>query len=509
MILLRRILNNIGPQTHKSYTDHLTDTEKQRLLALEDEIEQSYLGDEETAKKILAISNKPENERLELMAALVPVGEAGEMGVVSGMKNAFIYEDGDRMEKINDELKSKYLALPPPSEDGSIQDDISSMRNMQVSVMGDQKGSDNNADIFSERSVQLSQMSRRTGISNYSHSIISKLSRPVSLPKEKILREQAEGKLYKKNIKEIDDCLSNMRSTNSQNITEDQMSRLVDECKKENDRIEMLEANEDDEGEGDHLSYSYKQPSYAKDVVLYSDKNTKLAEAQEMIDELVMYHEALKRGEFLPIKGDEADEANEADAEESAAETQDYLDDEEKELRERLKAQEENLANIMKEIEEKEQKLKAAIEENNKYLDIEDGIDTKEGELSARSAAYKFSSIRGNALKLNKGHNPDVPEDKVIEELPDEDDEEESRLDEMFENAKHFNEDYDALQSSRDFHHSQMESEEQLTNILTDENTQRAISSSYHQTTEGTQDQNYGVIPEEEEKDDPNPNEST
>lgn len=197
--------DNIGAQHAKNYTDRLSDTEKQRLLQLEDEIDQSFLADEETAKKILSICNKPENEKLELMSALVPVSEAGETGVISGMKNAYIYEDGDRMERINDELKTKYLALPPCSDDNeTINDDVSSMYNFQSSVKGGKRASEKNSDIYSERSVQLSLISKRSGITNFSHSVVSRLSKPVSLPKEKILREKAESKLYKSNIKEID-----------------------------------------------------------------------------------------------------------------------------------------------------------------------------------------------------------------------------------------------------------------------------------------------------------------
>lgn len=162
------------------------------------------------------------------MSSLVPLSEAGVTGITMGMKNAYVYEDGERMEKINDELKTKYLALPPPqTDDGSVHDDLSSLNGM-VSVMGGKEGSNHN-DMLSERSVQLTQISKRSGISSFSHSVISKLSKPISLPKEKILREQAEDKLYKNHMQEIDSCLQKVHSDTSRTINEDQMSKLVEE----------------------------------------------------------------------------------------------------------------------------------------------------------------------------------------------------------------------------------------------------------------------------------------
>jgi GTPase involved in cell partitioning and DNA repair len=133
-----------------------------RLEELENEIE--FFENDEMSKKILAITNKSDQEKLELMSALVPVTEAGKANVVTGVKNAFVYEDGDRMEQINDELKTKFLALPPCSTDednlqaDSIHDDTSSMKNMQSSVFGDE--SKKGVDMFSERSVQLTQISK-------------------------------------------------------------------------------------------------------------------------------------------------------------------------------------------------------------------------------------------------------------------------------------------------------------------------------------------------------------
>lgn len=140
------------------------------------------------------------------MSAIIPVREAGQTGLSTGQKNAYDYEDGGRMELINDELKTKYLALPAPSDDESMgHGDTSSVGNFQTSVMGSRKKSEREMDIFSERSQQLTQISKRSGISSYSHSVLSKLSKPVSLPGDKLLRAQAEEKHLKQNLKEIED----------------------------------------------------------------------------------------------------------------------------------------------------------------------------------------------------------------------------------------------------------------------------------------------------------------
>jgi hypothetical protein len=221
---------NIGQELPKSYTDRLTEHEKSRLLALEDEIDQSFLGNEDFEKRLLSIADRPERERLELMSAMVPITEAGDNALINGMKNAYVYEEGERMEAINDELKTKFLALPSPSDHDTVNDDISSMNNYQTSVFGDKKGSSKDYDIYSERSVQLTQISKRSGISGFSHSIVSKLSKPHSFPKEKILREKAEDKYYKQTMREIEDSLSQVRNINGKKpISDDQMSRLVDE----------------------------------------------------------------------------------------------------------------------------------------------------------------------------------------------------------------------------------------------------------------------------------------
>ena len=94
----------IGPEHHKSYLNRLNEREQKRLQELEDEIDNSFLWNEENSKKILSLQNKTDQEKLELMSAIVPASEAGEKGIITGFKNAYLYEDPKRMEKINDEL---------------------------------------------------------------------------------------------------------------------------------------------------------------------------------------------------------------------------------------------------------------------------------------------------------------------------------------------------------------------------------------------------------------------
>jgi hypothetical protein len=419
------------------------------------------------------------------MSALVPVSEAGVTGITMGMKNAYVYEDGERMEKINDELRTKYLALPPAQDDNSVHDDISSVNGM-ASVMGGKEES-KHIDMLSERSIQLTQISKRSGISTISHSVISKLSKPISLPKEKILREQAEDKLYKSHIKEIDSCLHKVHSESSRTITEDQMSRLVEECRRDNERAEMREVeerDEDDEGEEEKLSHNNSQA-----LVLYGDENTKLSEAQHLLDILERQKEAFDRGDFLAIQAEMGEGDQEIDEEEEFEKLEKY-DAEENDLKRRLQEQEDNLAEIMKEIEEKEMKLKQAIEENNKFLEMQSEMEMENGEISTSTAAYKFSSARGNAFKPPKKIKNEIPDEKVIEELPEESEDEESyRLDEMIDNAKHFNEEFDNLQSSKDFY-DDIDATQRATDSLVDEN----IRNYYERETE------------EEAKEESNPN---
>lgn len=89
--------------------DGLTDWEKSRLKELESEIETTFCDNEDIAWKILAIKDKPDHEKLDLMSAIVPLTEAGDNGITWGMKNAYVYEETEKMEKINEELRSKFM----------------------------------------------------------------------------------------------------------------------------------------------------------------------------------------------------------------------------------------------------------------------------------------------------------------------------------------------------------------------------------------------------------------
>jgi len=246
------------------------------------------------------------------------------------------------------------------------------------------------------------------------------------------------------------------------------MSRLIEECRRENDQVAMLETDEEDED-----NYSQNE-DYSNAIVLYSDKNTKLSQAQDLLDKLEAQSEAIQRGEFEAVGYNlrDSDDEGEEQVEESETDIvkQKEIEDEQNDLRRRLQEQEDNLATIMKELEEKEEKLKLAIEENNKYLDDEAEMESEEGQISTRVAAHKFSSARGKAFKLPKTTNTEIPADKVIEELPEEsDDEEQHALDDMIENAKNFNMEFESIQSNKEFY-SYIDATQKMAFDIADEN---------------------------------------
>ncbi len=72
---------------------------------LEKEIDRSFhIEDEETAQKIMAVKDRPDREKLELLASVMPEQEEGTQSVMSGMKNAFSYNASEEVEKINEQL---------------------------------------------------------------------------------------------------------------------------------------------------------------------------------------------------------------------------------------------------------------------------------------------------------------------------------------------------------------------------------------------------------------------
>mmetsp|Transcript_27780 Transcript_27780/g.24576 ORF Transcript_27780/g.24576 Transcript_27780/m.24576 type:complete len:247 (+) Transcript_27780:35-775(+) len=246
----------------------------------------------------------------------------------------------------------------------------------------------------------------------------------------------------------------------------------------------MLETNEDEEYQ------SPSKPNYSNAIVLYNNKNTKLDEAQDMLDDLVTRFEAYKKGDF-PVPGDN----NYIDVD-SDIKTQNKLESEDASLKRRLQEQEDNLAVIMKELEEKEVMLKNAVAENNKYLKLE-AENSISGEISSQAAAYKFSSMRGNAMKLPRVTNMEIPAEKVIEELPEEDDEEMGKLDEIIQNAQDFNEDFVHVQSQSYMADDIMRANEALQDI------ERYYEENEDKFSDSDSRPEEDIIQEEE----PNPNE--
>jgi hypothetical protein len=57
--------DNIGKNQPKNYRERLTEAQLNRLIQLETDIDESFLADEGMCSYLLAISNKPEKEKLE------------------------------------------------------------------------------------------------------------------------------------------------------------------------------------------------------------------------------------------------------------------------------------------------------------------------------------------------------------------------------------------------------------------------------------------------------------
>ena len=203
----------------------------------------------------------------------------------------------------------------------------------------------------------------------------------------------------------------------------------------------MLETAEEDEDDDNK-----ERDTQSKVVALYEEDNSKLAEAKEFLDLIIKQKEALEKGLPLPTGPGDQLAIGSVDNDKILEENK-KLNKVESSLKKQLIEQENYLANLMKEIEEKEEMLKKAIEENNKYLEIEGGVIPQEDGISARSAAYKFSSARGNLLRPNRHVNPNLPNENIIEELHEESDEEEDKLDAMIEAAQNFNNEFEYEQS--------------------------------------------------------------
>lgn len=254
----------------------------------------------------------------------------------------------------------------------------------------------------------------------------------------------------------------------------------------------MLEVNEEDE-ENEEYADSPVKPDYSHALVLYQDEGSKLSEAQELLNNIDMRVQALKRGEILNYGSDKDPLYLEI---EDDIQEKLILSAEEIDLRRRLKEQEDNLAEILIEIEAKEKLFKEAIIENDRLNDIEDGLNPENGEISVRTAAHKFSALRGARLNKAKASKTDIPEEKIIFEVEeDSDNEETSRLDQMLENAKNFNEDFEAVGSSNNFYQDHLLSMNMISEELGTDERDRIYLNAHN---EGNN------IPEEEKEANPN-----
>jgi hypothetical protein len=262
----------------------------------------------------------------------------------------------------------------------------------------------------------------------------------------------------------------------------------------------MIETNEEDEEDNDNYDYSESIPipenSHA--VVLYQNEGSKLSEAQELLNNIEMRVQALKRGEVFGYKN-EKDPILEIQAEIQQL----VLSDKELDMRKRLQEQQDNLPAILKQIEDREEMLKNAIIENNQLMDIEECFNPENGEISLKSAAQKFSSLRGARLSKLKASNTDMPEEKIIFELEEEsDDEETNRYDLMIENAKNFTEDFEAVQSSDNFYRDHLKSMNMISEDIGDDERERLYLNAHNQNKDILEESE-----EDEEAKDANPNE--
>jgi hypothetical protein len=263
----------------------------------------------------------------------------------------------------------------------------------------------------------------------------------------------------------------------------------------------MIETNEEDEEDNDNYDYSESIPipenSHA--VVLYQNEGSKLSEAQELLNNIETRVRAVKKGEVVGYK-DDIDPMLEIQAE---ILQQLALSDGEVDLRRRLQEQEDNLADIFTQIEAREEMLKNAMIENDQLMDIEDCFNPENGEISLKSAAQKFSSLRGARLSKLKASNTDMPEEKIIFELEEEsDDEETNRYDLMIENAKNFAEDFEAIQSSDNFYRDHLKSMNMISEDIGDDERERLYLNAHNQNKDILEESE-----EDEEAKDANPNE--
>lgn len=240
------------------------------------------------------------------------------------------------MEKINEELQSKYV----PSY---VRDDDVTSHNGGVSSVFDSQ-----SEAHSDRSHQLSEFSKRSGITNFSSGMISKLSKPTILPKEPTLIAQAEKKDLNNKLRDIDKTISQARGTeDNEALTADQMKALLAECRREADALEMMEVGEDMEDD-DSLAYSEQKSAsvsvISTQVVPYEGMNAVLIEAKRLIKEIEEDGEDMPTlPKSLPPPSPHAD------------------------IKLKLKAQEDEMALIMKELDQKELRLQERLDQQNRF----------------------------------------------------------------------------------------------------------------------------------------------
>lgn len=188
--------------------------------------------------------------------------------MTQGMVNAFAYEDSHRMEEINSQLTSNFLALPAGSDAASSHnDDLNSHFDLNSQI---------GQDMISERSAQLSEFSRRTGISNISHTVLSQMSKASVMPKEKHLVAQAEARDLKERLQKLDSSLSQARDYNTK-ITAEQVKLLVEECERE---VEMQEVPSELESDSHSVAGTV---TYEHALVPLPVKSTALDHAKQIL----------------------------------------------------------------------------------------------------------------------------------------------------------------------------------------------------------------------------------
>ena len=173
---------------------------KARLEELMNNIETQFGGADE--ERILAIRDKADDEKSELLSAIVPY-EA----------NAFDYagEESRRLQDINESLKGFVHALPAPEGESDTLSIAGGPSLAGKSVAG---GIGARSGVVSLAGPSFAGGMGKTGasfMSGKSGGVLSRIAEPAVLPKEKALREKAEERNIRDKMREIDSELYKMR----------------------------------------------------------------------------------------------------------------------------------------------------------------------------------------------------------------------------------------------------------------------------------------------------------